>query len=139
MFVFCCVVSNSLYHRVSLFISWGSNFIKFYLSLSWCVRYNIRRNWFLDIRISTVFGSVTQRVGFSRMFTCKKPVMISMDDQELTNLYDSVISYSLSTVFWFPLNHSQVVSTGSALECISYLTMLTSHLVYIYCHSLIFI
>ena len=64
MFVFYCVVSNSLYCRAYLFISWGSNFVYVVSFLSmiiyevlytWCLRYNIYSTWFLDIRISTCY------------------------------------------------------------------------------------
>ena len=63
MFVFYCIVSNSLYCRVCLFILWGSNFHVFCYSFLYmiiyeilytcCLRDNICSAWFLDIRIST--------------------------------------------------------------------------------------
>ena len=34
MFVFYCAISNSMYCRVYLFISWGSNFVHFVSFLS---------------------------------------------------------------------------------------------------------
>ena len=64
MFVFDCVVSNSLYCRVCFLFFRDQVFVDFvsFLSmiiyevlytLSWCLRYNICSTWFLDIRIST--------------------------------------------------------------------------------------
>ena len=75
MFEFYCVVSNSLYCRVCLFILWGSNFVDFvsFLSMTiyevlhtWCLRYNIYSAWFLDIRISTYFWRSEFRLLFNQ-------------------------------------------------------------------------
>ena len=70
--------------------------------------------------------SIEQRVGFMYVFNGRDPAMTRMNDQELTNLYRSPIFHiqHLLVSFWVPLNHRQMVSMGSALECILYLIIL---------------
>ena len=60
MSVFYCVVSNSLYHRVYLFIKFSwilvvLSMIIYEVLAMYIIRYNICSNWFLHIRISTYF------------------------------------------------------------------------------------
>ena len=64
MFVFCCVVSNSLYCRVCLFISWGSNFrgVSFLSMIIYEVLYIYRIGIRIGIIITKLSYSLTVTV-----------------------------------------------------------------------------
>ena len=71
MFVFYCVVINSLYCRICLF-----NFVSFLSMIiyevlyTWCLRYNICSAWLLDVKISTCYSREVSWLDIALQKTC---------------------------------------------------------------------
>ena len=70
-----------------------------------------------------VYNKVTQRVGLVCTLICSEPAVMHMNIQGPKNLYGSVI-FHIQCPLAVSLNHRQVVSTGSTLECILCLIIL---------------